>query len=155
MNPQAIEAAREFCLGLLRVLGEQGRVEATPDGEGVYVNLQGSFRHLPAGNTVLRGALSRLARLHLKSHHGLDVPVLVDLNGEVCAHRERLAQEVRDVANRVLAEGRRVELSPMPPDDRRVVHMALAGMPGIRTSSIGREQNRRVVVEPTPVEPRT
>lgn len=154
MNPQALESAREFCLGLLRVLGESGRVEATPEGEGVYVDMRGGFRHLPAGDAATRTALSRLARLHLKSHHGLDVPVLVDINGEVFAHRERLAKEVRDTASQVVAEGRRIELAPMSPDDRRVVHMALAGMPGIRTVSVGREQNRRVVIEPVLTEQR-
>lgn len=147
MNPQTSEAAREFFLGLLRVLGETGRVEVTPEGEGLYVDLRGGFRHIPAGDAAARAALARLSRLHLKCHHSIDVPVLVDINGEVSAHRERLANEVRQVASRVLAEGRRVELSPMPPDDRRVVHMTLADMPGIRTASIGRDQNRRVVIE--------
>jgi len=154
MNPQALEAARGFFVGILRVLGESGRVEATPEGEGVYVDLRGGFRRLPTGNAAARAALSRLARLHLKCHHGLDVPVLVDINGEVFAHRERLTKEARDVAGRVLAEGRRIEFAPMPPDDRRVVHMAVAGMPGIRTVSIGREQSRRVVIEPVPPEQR-
>lgn len=152
MTPQALDVAREFFLGLLRVLGESGRVEVVPEGEGVYVDLRGAFRYLPTEDAEARAALSRLARLHLKSHHGLDVPVLVDINGEVAAHREKLAREVRELAARILAEGGRVELPPMPPDDRRVVHMALAGMAGIRTVSIGRDQSRRVMIEAVPPE---
>lgn len=89
-----------------------------------------------------------MARLHLKSHHGQDVPVLVDINGEVVAHREELAQRARELARQALAEHRRIELAPMPADDRRVVHMALADVAGVRTYSVGREHNRRVVIEP-------
>ncbi len=147
MNPQALEVVREFFLGLLRVLGEAGRVEAVPEGEGVYVDLRGGFRYLPTGDPEARAALGRLARLYLKIH-GFDLPVLVDINGEVASHRDGLAREVRELAARVLVEGDRIELAPMPPDDRRVVHLALAGMAGIRTVSIGRGQNRRVVIEP-------
>ncbi|MFH1609619.1 MAG: R3H domain-containing nucleic acid-binding protein [Candidatus Bipolaricaulota bacterium] len=148
MDPQALEATREFFTGLLRVLGETGQAETAEEGEGVYANLRGGFRHLPSGDVSFRAALGRLARLHLKSHHGQDVPVLVDINGEVVAHREELATRVRDLARQAAAEHRRIELDPMPPDDRRVVHMTLTDFPGIRTYSVGRENNRHVVIEP-------
>lgn len=148
MQPQLLEAARAFGEGLLRVLGEKGRVEVSPEGEGVCVNFQGALRYLPSGDPSFRTALARLTRLHLKSHYGLDVPVVVDINGELLAHREQLARRVQELAAQVVAEGLRVELDPMPADDRRVVHMALAGIPGIRTFSVGRDQNRRVVIEP-------
>jgi spoIIIJ-associated protein len=146
MPPQLLDAAREFGVGLLQVMGEEGHVEATAEGEGVYVDLRG-VRRLPT-DAAFRAALSRVARLYLKSHYGQDVPVVVDVNGELLVHREELARKARDVAGQVVMEGRRIELAPMPADDRRVVHMALADVPGVRTSSVGREPNRRVVVEP-------
>ncbi|MCX7750991.1 MAG: hypothetical protein N2320_05590 [Candidatus Bipolaricaulota bacterium] len=148
MNPQALEAAREFFSGLLRVLGEEGAVEPAWEGEGLYVNLRGGFRYLPSGDGEFRAALGRVARLHLKVRHGQDVPVVVDINGEVQAHREELAGRARAWAQDALAERRKIELPPMGPDDRRVVHTALAGVPGIRTYSIGRDPDRRVVIEP-------
>ncbi len=148
MNPQAAEAAREFFAGFLRVLGESGAVEVAPEGEGLYVNLRGGFRYLPPGDAEFRGALGRVARLHLRVRHGQDVPVIVDVNGEVLSHREELAGRARAWAEEALAGRRRVELPPMGPDDRRVVHTALSGIPGIRTFSVGRDPNRRVVIEP-------
>ncbi len=148
MDPRLLEEVRGFCLGLLRVVGERGEAVVRAEGGGVYVDLRGGFRHLPAGDPQFRSALARIARLHLKSHHGQDVPVLVDINGEVVAHREELAQRARELARQALAEHRRIELAPMPADDRRVVHMALADMPGVRTYSVGREHNRRVIIEP-------
>lgn len=144
----AVDAARGFLEEFLRVLGEGGEVVAQPEGEGVYVNLQGSLPQLPRGDPDFRAALARVVRLHLKARYNLDVPVVLDINGELLAHREVLAQEARGLAAQALAEGRRIELPPMPPDDRRVVHLVLAEIPGIRTFSVGRDQNRRVVIEP-------
>ncbi|HEU68397.1 MAG TPA: hypothetical protein ENN53_04175 [Candidatus Acetothermia bacterium] len=148
MDPRLLNEVRGFCLGLLRVVGERGEAVARAEGEGVYVDLRGEFRHLPTGDPLFRSALARVARLHLKSHHGQDVPVLVDINGEAVAHREELARRARELARQALAENRRIELAPMPPDDRRTVHLALADFPGVRTFSVGREQGRRVVIEP-------
>lgn len=148
MHPQAAEPAREFFAGLLRILGESGAVEVGWEGEGLYVNLRGGFRYLPPGDAEFRGALGRVARLHLKARHGQDIPVIVDLNGEVQAHREALAHRARAWAQEALAGRRKVELPPMGPDDRRVVHLALSEIPGIRTYSVGRDPERRVVIEP-------
>ncbi len=148
MDPQVLEVARDLFTGLLRVLGETGHAVSTAEGEGVYVDLRGAFRYLPSGDPAFRAALSRLARLHLRAHCGQDVPVLVDINGEIVAHREELAQRARALARQAVGERRRIELAPMPADDRRVVHIALAEMPGVRTYSVGREQSRRVVIEP-------
>lgn len=148
MDPRLLEAAREFLLGLLHVLGERGEIIVRAEGDGLCLDLRGGFRHLPAEDAPFRSDLARLARFHLKVHHGRDIPVLVDINGEVAAHRDELARRVRDMARQAMAESRRIELAPMPPDDRRVVHLALADFPGVRTYSVGREPSRRVVIEP-------
>lgn len=148
MDLRLLEEVREFCLGLLQAVGEGGDAVVRADGEGAYVDLRGSFRLLPVGDPQFRSALARVARLHLKRRHGQDIPVLVDINGEVVAHREEVARRARDWARQALVENRRIELSPMPSDDRRTVHLALADFPGVRTFSVGRERSRRVVIEP-------
>ena len=59
---------------------------------------------------------------------------------------ERGAQRV---AQRVASSGQSVTLEPMPPNERRVVHMALSDFPGVETTSIGDGDGRQVVVGPT------
>jgi spoIIIJ-associated protein len=47
-----------------------------------------------------------------------------------------------------LREGVALELAPMPPSERRIVHMTLASHPSLATESTGSGINRRVVIVP-------
>jgi len=60
--------------------------------------------------------------------------------------REELAALGDKVARRVLSSGEREELSPMTPFERKIVHDAVAAVPGVHTESEGVEPARRVVV---------
>ena len=39
-------------------------------------------------------------------------------------------------------------MEPMPADERRIIHLALADHPDVRTESIGEGENRKVVILP-------
>ncbi|MEN3009432.1 MAG: R3H domain-containing nucleic acid-binding protein [Candidatus Bipolaricaulaceae bacterium] len=148
MDPQVREALLRFFQGLLAVLKEEGRVEVLPKEGEVYVNLQGNFKALPQDDPAFREALARLAALHLKTALRAAVAVDLDFNGQEEARRRQLVARALALAERVKAEGRPIELEPMPPKDRRLIHLALAEVPGVRTHSVGRDENRRVVIEP-------
>jgi spoIIIJ-associated protein len=53
-------------------------------------------------------------------------------------------------AERVAETGKMLQLEPMPPLERRWVHLALRNHPDVTTQSIGDEPQRRVVVLPRP-----
>ena len=60
-----------------------------------------------------------------------------------------IAVETR--SERVAATGRRVELEPMTPVERKIVHEALKDDPEVETTSEGSEPNRYVVVLAAPL----
>ncbi len=154
MNPQLSEAIARFLQDLLALLGEKGHVEVRAREEEVYVNLRGHFKALPQDDPTFREALARLVSLHLKVALHAPASVEVDINGQEEARRQRLVAQALALAERVKREKHPIELEPMPPKDRRVIHLALANVPGVRTHSIGRAENRRVVIEPAePNEP--
>ena len=51
-------------------------------------------------------------------------------------------------AERALREGVAIELLPMPPSERRIIHLTLAAHPALATESTGSGMNRRVVIVP-------
>jgi spoIIIJ-associated protein len=74
------------------------------------------------------------------------VRVVIDADG----YRERRAESLRadadDAAAEVLASGDPVELDPMPPWERRIVHEHLRDHGGVATHSEGDEPDRYLVV---------
>jgi spoIIIJ-associated protein len=76
------------------------------------------------------------------------VRVVIDADG----YRERRAELLRadadDAAEEAMREGRPVELDPMPPSERRIVHEYLRERGGVETHSEGDEPERFLVVSP-------
>jgi len=74
--------------------------------------------------------------------------VIVDAGG----YRERRREQLEDQADRAAARaseaGKEIELEPMTPSERKVVHDYLAERSGIETFSEGDEPDRCVIVAP-------
>jgi spoIIIJ-associated protein len=79
---------------------------------------------------------------------GGDREVVVDASGYRARRTATLEGIARRTAQRVAATGRRAELEPMTPVERKIVHEALKDDPGVETASEGSEPNRYVVVVP-------
>ncbi len=86
--------------------------------------------------------------LRKKFEEGMEYRVLMDVGGykeERNKKIERIALQKADDA-RILGEP--IELEPMSPSDRRVVHMALQVFDDIKTESVGEGNDRRVKIIP-------
>lgn len=77
------------------------------------------------------------------------VSIFVDVAGYQDRRYDSLRGLAEKVARRVSSSGRPITLEPMPPNERRIVHLALADNPDVETGSTGSGEGRRVVVEPT------
>jgi spoIIIJ-associated protein len=75
--------------------------------------------------------------------------VTLDIGGYRARREESLRRMARRAADEANRSGLPVSLEPMPPGERRVVHLELQEVSGIRTESQGEEPYRRVVVRPT------
>ncbi|HEC63137.1 MAG TPA: hypothetical protein ENI38_01935 [Candidatus Acetothermia bacterium] len=148
MDPKLLELGKGFLTELLRLAGEALTVEGYWEEDGLYLNLVGRPRRLPEEETQFRADLTRLVRLHLQRWVKRPPPVVVDLNGRWAARRRSLVELAREAAQRAMEEKHPIKLDPMPPDERRVIHLALAEFPGVRTYSVGQGPGRRVVIEP-------
>jgi spoIIIJ-associated protein len=89
---------------------------------------------------------------------GRDKEILLERNGEVLKAFEHLAfralrfeelrMTARVAAERVQSSHQPFRLNPMSSRERRIVHLALKEMPGVRTESIGMGEERQVVIHP-------
>jgi spoIIIJ-associated protein len=76
------------------------------------------------------------------------VRVMIDANGYRERRAEALRAEAGDAADRAVATGKPVELDPLPPFERRIVHEYLRERGGVETHSEGNEPERYLVVSP-------
>ncbi len=71
---------------------------------------------------------------------------VVDVNGYHLKHIKMLEAQARTLAERARTFKYDIEMSPMSPYDRMIVHAALSDLPDIATDSQGEGQMRHIVV---------
>jgi spoIIIJ-associated protein len=76
------------------------------------------------------------------------VRVIVDVEGYRSHREESVIGLAERVARQVARNRRPISLEPMPPNERRIVHMTLKELPDVRTESSGEGEMRRVTIYP-------
>ena len=74
--------------------------------------------------------------------------VSVDAAGYRERRRETVERQAERAAERALETGKEIELEPMSPTERKIVHDHLKDRPGLETFSEGEEPDRCVIVAP-------
>ena len=93
-------------------------------------------------------ALQFVASFLVSRRLGERTHMFVDVEGYQQRRYNSVINLARRVARRVAQSGRPIALEPMPPDERRQVHMALADHAEVITESDGYGDGRRVVIHP-------
>ncbi len=76
------------------------------------------------------------------------IRLVVDADGYRQRRESLLESMAERLAQRVRVTGQQMVLEPMPPDERRIVHLALVDDPEVTTESEGAGDDRRVVIKP-------
>ena len=91
-------------------------------------------------------ALQLLVNLIVSKQTGHREHIIVDAEGYRVRREQNLRSMALRVANQVRRSGHPVVLEAMPPNERRIIHIALAESADISTESTGEGDQRRVVV---------
>ena len=75
------------------------------------------------------------------------VNMMIDVEGYQQRRYQSLENMARRVARRVSDTERSITLEPMPPNERRIVHLALSDHPTVTTESTGMGDSRQVVIQ--------
>src|SRR5579875_4065467 len=142
------EIAGDYLEELLDLLDFDGDIDLDVEGNRAVVSIDGSddLKKLVGRNGEVLDALQELTRLAVHQKTGVRSRLMLDIANWRRRRREELAALGDKVARRVLETGEREELHPMTPFERKIVHDAVAAVPGVRSESEGVEPMRRVVV---------
>ena len=119
------------------------------DPEGPVFEIEGDDSGLLIGSRgeTLR-ALQFIVSFLVSRRMGERTNLMVDVEGYQQRRYDSVANLARRVAQRVAQRGRSIPLEPMPPNERRQVHMALADSDDVETESDGYGDRRKVVIHP-------
>jgi spoIIIJ-associated protein len=156
----AAEALRQFLEKIVHAGGFQLKVTvhaAAPDAGGdaeVIADLDGRDKELllERGAELLK-ALEHLAFRALRLEPTYHEKIHLDCGGYRALRFEELRMTARVAAERVQTSKQPFRLNPMSSRERRIVHLTLKDMPGIRTESIGMGDERQVVIHPADGKP--
>jgi spoIIIJ-associated protein len=115
----------------------------------VLADLDGPDKEILLGhNAELLKAFEHLAFKALRLEPAYHEKIHVDSAGYRALRFEELRMTARVAAERVQSSRQPFQLNPMSSRERRIVHLALKEMTGVRTESIGVGEERQVVIHP-------
>jgi spoIIIJ-associated protein len=122
--------------------GEQSDVDVTADLDGRDKEI------LLERNAEVLKALEHLALRALRLEPVYHERIHLDCGGYRALRFEELRMTARVAAERVQATRQSFRLNPMSSRERRIVHLALKDVSGVRTESVGVGEERQVVIHP-------
>lgn len=142
------EIAGDYLEELLDLLDFDGDIDLDVEGDRAIVSIDGGgdLSKLVGRRGEVLDALQELTRLAVLQKTGERSRLMLDIANWRRRRRDDLSALGEKVARRVLESGEREELAPMTPFERKIVHDAVAGVPGVHSESEGVEPSRRVVV---------
>ncbi len=143
------EKARKFLRDVLEAMEIKAEIRIKDKDENLLINLSGPRIGAIIGR---RGqtldSLQYLVSLVVNKDKERDrfVKVILDTEDYRKKREETLQRLARRLADRVQKTGKRVELEPMNPYERRIIHSTLQEFEGVTTFSEGEEPYRKVII---------
>lgn len=121
---------------------------AEPENDRIELDGQDAWLMTEKKGAALDAFQLVLAKVAEKKY-GPERRVIVDCQGHRRGRDEELEKVARAAAEKVLRTSQPVDLEPMNPYERRLVHLALSEAKGVATSSVGEGFIKRVRISPT------
>jgi spoIIIJ-associated protein len=152
------ERACDFLQGVLERMGITADIDVNDGDDKIVLEIQTADPEVVIGRKgqvvdALQHLVSKVVYRERAGEKGK--PIVVDSGGYRDKHVQRLEQLAARMAEKALATQAIVPLSPMSAHDRRIVHMAIAAIPGLSSRSEGEGDDRHILVVPTALDAAT
>jgi len=143
----AQEYAQEYIRKSLLALGISASTECVKEDDIFKITIDSDRNPVIIGKSgKTLQALNELTKLAVSNKFRHRYRILLDVGGYKEDKYERISRIAKRNANQVLRNHFTVQLDPMSPDERRVVHNTLSGWEHIKTESSGEGANRAVSI---------
>lgn len=135
------------------VTASYGEVDDIRGTRAILVDITGKDLSVLIGKrSETLNALQYISRLIVSKELGEYVTLVIDVEGYRTRRERQLRQLAHRMAEQAIKTGRKQTLEPMPPNERRIIHMELRDDAHVSTESYGEEPHRKVTIIPKEVE---
>lgn len=146
----AVEAVERFCRELIARLSLTLDVKVKSDGRVVLVNLSGPDRSILLSSTAaVLNSIEYLVNKAFQTGKDEEIATIILDSDKYRQHREAELKLLAKIASqKVIDQQRPLSLQPMSAKERRIVHVALAQINGVRSQSDGEGDHRNITIYP-------
>lgn len=143
-------AAKKFLRDVLDAMDIKAEIRIKLNEDKIYINLAGPKMGIIIGR---RGqtldSLQYLVSLVVNKDKGKEnyIKIILDTEDYRRKREETLHRLAKRLADNVIKSGKKVELEPMNPYERRIIHSTLQEYDQITTYSEGEEPYRKVIID--------
>lgn len=142
---QVQRTARE----LVKAMHLDLQIEVSAVQDGILVDVQGKDKgFLLQKNAEALYALDYILNRIFGREHDESNKILVDCEKFRSMREDELRFLAQKAYEKVLRYGQPVNLQPMPANERRIIHLALADQPKVKTRSEGVGEFRKITIFP-------
>ena len=142
-----IDFVKEYLTTVLSHMGIKTELTGKYEKEVININIETDRDAviLGKGGRTLQ-ALNELVRVAINNRFSKHYKILLDIGDYKEEKYEKLIQMARKYAKEVQTTKTTITLNPMPSDERRIIHGALAGYHNIKTESKGQGKERKLSI---------
>lgn len=146
----AIEEATKYVRDIAQQMGiDDLQLEISQKQKVIQFQLSSSKAALLIGKRgQTLNSLQQLAQLVIQKNTSRYVTLEIDVENYRQKRQEALIELANRLADKAATSGQRVELEPMLPSERKIIHHALSRRLDVDTFSEGSENRRYLVIEP-------
>ena len=150
VSEELLGEVRDLVSSVVEAMGFESRIDVYDAGSFIAVDVAPDNTALfigQKGETI--DGLQYLINASIYRNRDFVKRIILDAEG----YRQRRVEAIQGIAHRTarraIRERRTVEMPPMNPSERRIVHLFLRDNPQVTTFSEGMGENRRVKISPT------
>jgi len=147
LEKDIVGVAIEVLENLLRLMEVTGAIKASSGETPIALDIEGDDLGILIGRQgQTLACFQYIVRLIVAGRLKAWLPLSIDICGYKKRRRDSLQKLALRLAEQVKLRHRDMTLEPMPADERRIIHLALANHPDVVTHSVGEGEGRKVVI---------
>ncbi|TXC89407.1 protein jag [Metabacillus litoralis] len=149
LKQDPVKESHAFLSEVIRKMGIEAKIDVKKSGKTATFQITGDNMAVLIGKRgQTLNSLQFLTQLVANRYSDHYLQIIIDAENYRERRKETLILLAARLAQQVKRTSNKASLEPMPSNERKIIHAALAKYPELKTYSVGEEPNRHLVISP-------